>query len=486
MMTVIAPRRQRRRPLPGFSREQLPFLIILLPFGLYLEVIDEVLHPILHPDAFAYLWEGPLTRWYFLGRSLSLRLLYSLAGNAPETIIRLQLLVFLLSTLALYHCLRYRRWWADLLLATGLAYLFSSYDLTLIAVVVAPEAWAIGIGLLCAALCFAPPGRGRTVLTLITGIALIFSRNLGPFVMLMLLVCHYALGWRRDWRQPLWLGATLLVIALTSMVLTQCFDRTVHVNTLNNLYTRVFPSADHTRLFVTDYGMPDGPFIDACRGSVNTPCMNGETMLDMDPERRSYRLRDDPHGLGHWVQTHGARAYQRFLLVDRPGWTLWTFQQQFPIFHRAGLAYPRAYFSGLPQAHDPLALLAREGWGGEAGFLGHDPLLGLCTPMAYLGFHGLATLSAWLALGALLAWYGPGRTRRLSLALALLASGAGQFFLGFFGDGMEIARHVFPATVTLSLGTVLMLVALPEALRRGRTGRRGTLVALFPAAPLLH
>ena len=58
-------------------------------------------------------------------------------------------------------------------------------------------------------------------------------------------------------------------------------------------------------------------------------------------------------------------------------------------------------------------------------------------------------------------------TYGLDLASSMLMLAVFLFFASYFGDGMEIARHIFPALVLLTFGGVLYGIALACIVARG-------------------
>ena len=66
--------------------------LIAAPFVAYGAFIAQVLHPIEYPDSFAYLWRQAFNVHYLWGRSLTQRVIYTLAANNAALIVAVQLL----------------------------------------------------------------------------------------------------------------------------------------------------------------------------------------------------------------------------------------------------------------------------------------------------------------------------------------------------------------------------------------------------------
>jgi hypothetical protein len=442
-------------------------VLIAGPFLYYAWFAWRHLVPIEYPDAVTYLWRHPFNLHYLTNRSLTQRLLFSLLGNHLGLIAALHLLLYLATGGALF-CLFARRGRTafNLALATCLAFVLSSYTFNVSAVAIAAEPVFMCLLLLFPCVLFLERGRLGPIAVLISGLAFVFSRNLAPPTLLVfLLVRLVALRPAPDRRRG-WVYAGLVGTALASIAVTAHTDTSLAINTVNNIYQRVLTDPVSTAHFQAKYGMPDGPFLEMCRGrNVLDRCL-GQRILFVNPDSQNYDLRDDKQGFVRWVKQEGRRAYVSYLLWDDPGRAHAMLQRDYALLVRSdAIRFVIQYLGRKLSSNVPNNRVSIEssGRGRDVGLLGFDSLALLRDALLPIGLARLHSVLLFAALGLTLCRLLP-FTSHLALGTGMLCGGLASFFLGYFGDAVEIPRHVFPSLVLLVAGGVIYFFSLAEIL----------------------
>lgn len=461
-----APGRIPRRRLPDPGRSA-GLAIVAAPFLFYFYVLNRHLRPVEFPDAFAYLWRAPFSLHYLTGRSLTQRVMYTLLGNDALVIANAQLALYLLAAACVFVALRRRHVLLDLVVAVAVAGLFSSYALNVIATDVMPEPVHIALLLVFHVALFTPLGAAHPSLLLAAGVPFVFSRNTAPYFVLVQLGLFLLLGGWRAPRRALRPVAVLAVLAFAAIGLMWRFDSSLHLNVVNSVYQHVFPDPAVTEHFRVRAGMPVGPFVERCRGQdVMSPCLDGRPVFRVRDESRSYELTDDSHGFLDWVRRRGRQAWTRYLLWDGIPWTLGRFEEGFRTLYSGEpfRFFGAFYLSYRPRPSDPdnHAVLVRLRPGGSGGFLGVEPLEVTRGIGARLGLTRLHLVALYLLLGVVLTLAVPDG-RFLRAGVTAMAGGLVLVFLGYFGDPMELHRHVIPGLLLFALGTASYAAGLAEA-----------------------
>jgi hypothetical protein len=449
--------------------------IVLVPFLVTLHAIQTRLVPSEYGDSFAYVWRGPINLGFFTNRSLTQRVLFWLCGNHLRNIARLHLAGFAASALVLFWYLAPATRPGRVLVALLVAVVFSSYGLSMGAVAIVAEPIHMALMLTFPVLLFLGRGRASHFAMLVVGLLFLFSKNTAPFLVLCLLGGHWLLS---RWGLPVQAGrgrAVLAVSAVAAIVLLRGFDTSVHTNLANNILGRVLVDEASVERLLTRDGMPPGDYVTACRGGdVLTPCFDGETLHDWHPEYLLYRLKQDHWGFAKWVAERGAGAYARYLLWDRPVDTwreVWgaldaSLQDETMIF-------TSEYLDLFPErpARSNLQRLAGDDPARRVGFFGYDPVAILARALGRMGLGSPVGLGLFL-LGAL-ALFRWRPSPLLGLGITLTTSSAALFAMAYLGDAMEIARHVYPALLALTLGGMLLLAGMSATLWNGWRLSRG-------------
>jgi hypothetical protein len=439
-------------------------VLIVAPFAAYGAFIARALHPLEYPDSFAYLWRQAFNVHYLWGRSLTQRVIFSLAANNPAIVVAVQLGGYLGSSLLVYLCLCKEdapAW--NALVAALLALVYSSYTLNVSAVVVNAEPIFISlvIGIPCLVALYWGPHRRALLLAL--GASFILAKNAAPYGHLTFLLTWLVTMIKGTERVAVLPHTILIVLALARIATTNLYDTSIHVNVLNNVYKRVFPDAEITAHFRDQYGMPVGPFVEQCQGArAGIPCF-GQRIVTVNPKTRNYALLQDEYGFTDWIRRRGQASYLRYFLFEN-GLDTWTHYRGMirwvsPQSARFMIEYVGAQ---IPEnSPNNLDQIARRSPGGDRGFLGFDPLAMLHALLRLLGFGLPEAVLGYALLGmGLLLWVQ--YSRYLSLGVSALVSSLGMYFVTIYGDSMEVVRHTFPAWILLLLGGVFYWIGIAD------------------------
>jgi len=247
---------------------------------------------------------------------------------------------------------------------------------------------------------------------------------------------------------------------LGRMHITNLYDTSIDVNVLNNAYRRIFIDPKTVAVFHDKYDMPTGIFVEQCRGEwIGVPCL-GYNVLAIDQESQNYVLVEDETGFVYWIKNSGQEAYLKYLLIDEPMGTLNKYSQAFQkLSSRSNTIQFMIDYLGVEiRTNQPNNLTKIKELGKESGFFGFDILSVLHTFLLNFGFNHAGLVGLYAFIG----WVVLHRFRFIEyfpLAISMLCCSLGLFFLTFFGDGMEIRRHVFPSFVLLTLGGTLYLLS---------------------------
>jgi len=205
---------------------------------------------------------------------------------------------------------------------------------------------------------------------------------------------------------------------------------------LNVLLRRVLPDEETYALFAGRYGMPRNPLLERFAGLYG---WNGSG------DGRSVMVRvlgDDPQlaDVRGWIGGDGKSAYQRFLLLDRPGHAL-----------RAAMSAFAKQVAGGRGA-------ARYGTGA-----GVTPWTRALSRVLYPQLSWpLASSLLVVAVAALLAVASPAARVAAVGAMLLVGSAWVHAFVSFHGDTSNVDRHLMPCGVQVRLGGLFLAFALAD------------------------
>ena len=470
-------------------------------------------------DTYSYLWSRPVTAHFWIGRSLTQRMLFRLFGSGLGAAAWVQLGAFVVAAAGLYLLLRPRRVAPALATGAAVGFLFLSYLLSVSAVSVTAEPVHMALLLLFPAVLFRARGAVRWLTLVPLGLLFLLAKNVAPYLVLVYLALHAVLRprFRAPW--PEWAAAALLAAAAVGRIaVTLRYDTSVELNTAHAIFRQVFTDDARTRRFHERYGMPLGRHVRTFRGrDVNAGSHDGGRIYYADYETMNYRLAArDRSGFVTWVREKGRDSYLRYLFLDDPLWTWCEFVRSFdaaarPGFFARSVAAPFEMNSQLTlnilqvvespsvkwfllrlvrvtgQRNFDRAAFVEHGTilaagrpGRETGFFGFEPLDVVCRAARWIGFGRVWGSLLWVVAGLLL-WRRDRANDRLALGAAGVLASFIHFFLGYFGDGTS-ARHYMPALVAhlaaaCLLATAAVSAAISAAARRAArpgVGSRGS------------
>lgn len=425
-------------------------------------VVLWVLTPTTAYDAFSYFWLAPLNRHFFTGRSLTQRALFFILGNNPQVVAYAQLVFHFLLACVLYMTFRPSNGLVRNLLVTGAVLFFcSSYTFNVAAAYVGPEPIFIDLLLIFSCVLFGRQTRNCWLLILGVGILLIFSKTVAPFACIIMLGLRAVMEvGKLPKRLPVvFLALTVLSLASTWISLT--YDTSIHVNTVNNVFAHVFPDPDLTKKFERQHGMPTGPFTYRCAQGNARSDFDGQPLLKIDWKTRNFDIRDDRFGFAQWIRERGRGAYARHLLFN-PIETLRTTNQAFHDSYTnntlgaiSEIMLKLNHSESEPSNYDKLQAV-RGHWDG--GLLGIDSLQLSAKITAGLGLANLFGIGLCALIAFALSRLRPD-LKQFDLSCAALVVSLPLFFLCYFGDAMEIDRHVLPPIILNVFGMLTFAYA---------------------------
>ena len=493
-------------------------LVVLSPFVYSLYWVAFRLEPIEMVDAFPYLWDAPLSAPYFTGRSLTQRVLYSLCREDPRTIAIAQLTGAALTALGAYLLLLDRdRPSRSLVVAAAIAFLATSFNTSLGAIALIPEPIHLELSIAFPLVLVYARGVLRIPCILAIGILTIFSKNTAPAIVLAEIAAYGAVrAVREDCSRgvavkALFPYAALALCAFSSMAVSQRWDTSVELNAANDVFRRVLPDPIAVLHFHARHDMPESPAIDELRGQYATSKLGGRAIFRINHATRNYELvpGDDP--FLRWVAEDGFGHYVRHILFHEPMSTCTTLNRALTDLYAADTVtllsrYTQSHAVDRKAAHDNARLLhgpryhvtefderhylddnpdvadaVRRGaipsgrehyerYGRLEGRLAGAEDSGRSLPEGLFLFDPIGVSTAifaaakfnrlWallpLILGAAYAARRFPKVRGFALSGVLLVGSLTGFFLGYFGDAMEMERHVWTPVITLTMAFVVL------------------------------
>jgi hypothetical protein len=309
-------------------------------------------------------------------------------------------------------------------------------------------------------------------------------------------------------------------VAVAAMLITQTWDTSVQLNAANDIFARVLPDQRLEQHFHEQHGMPRGDYLEQVRGKSVVSRLDGGPIFMTNPSTRNYELVPDRYGFLAWIKQRGFREYWKHRLLHEPGATLLEFRRALRALYAAStvtfwsrhvhthavdrtvaarneaalrgerlpdpsefdeadylarnpdvaaavgrgeIASARAHYDlyGRNEGRLPRAL-GRSGAGPPApppaGLLGFDPIAVTSKLFAAVGFGRLEVLSL-LAVACLVAARRRPERPAAALGGVLLIGGLSGFFVGYFADALDEARHVWAASLLLTGGLVAVFIA---------------------------
>jgi len=426
------------------SRSWVPYVIIGAPYAWYLYcLMTNPANPIV-PDSFRYLWPSDISAEFFIGGSLSFRSLAYLLGNHPLAITSTVLMCFLAAETSLFNTFKGTRYLTNCLFALGIAVLFDSSFILGIHQKVSPKGFFVAMHLLFITSLFRANGGFSSILAFIIGLIFVLSRNVAPYIVIASVVAYTPFIWSRKHQPKIFsLLLPLIIVSIIAANFTREQDSSVQMNAANNMLARVIDHPDLLKKFVSSYGMPPGPYIEACQNYV-TPstvvaCFEHTALATSDMSTFSYTLLDDPWGFSEWVKKHGAESWQDHLLLEQPIGTFTEFASAF----RREFETP---FGG--SGSNLLPFDAHSGIRALSSATRVTTLWGICILFIASGLAYLMFSTPSIVAGA-----------------SILAGGSvANIFVSYYGDAMEIGRHTYPGYATLSIALGMLFIGVGFAI----------------------
>lgn len=444
----------------------IPLLLIILPFFYYLWFMLNHLIVVEYPDAFAYLWRRSINFYFFTGRSLTQRIIFSLLRDDIKLIPFAQLAFYLLTAITLYFLVTYKKSFIFKLLCSAfISYVFSSYTLNITSVIINSEPIFICLLIIYPCWLFLYKSQGRYISILILSILFICSKNIAPYYSIFITLMWFLTTAKQNLNKKnvIFFGF-IIFIAVCRIQITNHYDSSIHVNLLNNIFNRVFTSEEKSAYFHAHYGMPAGDIVKTCQGSwVMEQCL-GYRPLTINQQTRNYDLIEDTTGLVWWVKTTGPSSYLHYLLFSNPVNTLAEYNAGFnKLSSEKTIGFMIDYLGvGIPDNY-PNNLTTLDLLDQKIGFFGFDSLSIIHTALGIVGFNYLLIVFGYGFLGLIISHYSQ-RSTYMPLAGSLLLSALFLFFISYFGDGIEYARHTFPSFLILTIGGIFYFGAILEIL----------------------
>ncbi|MCP4112443.1 MAG: hypothetical protein GY749_44110 [Desulfobacteraceae bacterium] len=339
-------------------------ILIASLFFYYCWFILYKLSPVIYPDTFSYLWEIPVNFYYWTGRSLTQRIIFSLCLKNPHVISIIHLITYALTALTLYLLLsRQGRKIYNFFLCVFICFVFSSYTLNVTAVAVTACPIYHSLAILFPCVLFLTSEKTEIATVSVVGILFVFSKNTVPFIIILLLLLRLISGWKTIQYKMAGVYAMLAFSAVLKIGMIYYYDTSTKLNLLTIYTNRIIPDKDAAALFNKKYGLPLKAFAErseyVVKGRIN-------------PVTRNYELVRDPHGIVDWIKSQGGSAYIRYLFFDNFCKTYSTFKKEYHEFYIGDTIniYTKYYLMTHPSAkrtNNPAMLPA-------SGFSGFDSL----------------------------------------------------------------------------------------------------------------
>lgn len=510
------------------------FFVVAAPFLYSLYWVGFRLEPIEMVDAFPFLWNAPISAAYFTGRSLTTRVLFSLCRQDPRTIAVAHLACAALLGMGAYVLGSERASpRAKFLLGVAIALLATSFNSSFGTIALIPEPVFLYLAIAFPLVVIFARGRLRTPLILGVGALAIFSKNTAPGIVLSELGAYAAVRVRKvDFSsfslRALVPYAAVAGLAILSMVVTRTWDTSVQINAANNIFRRVLLYPALVAHFQERHGMPRSRAVDALKGQYVMAQLDGRAIFRVNRDTRNYELVPGGDAFLQWVATKAFGEYVRHLIFHEPV-TTWVeldraltdlyapstvavlshyvvshavdkkaasenakmllghdydaqpFDDKYYLatnpdaaeaVQRRAIASARAHYELYGKLQGRRANAADPGLALPNGLLRFDPVGTLTRVFATVRLNRLWILCALILASGYAARRFPMR-RGFAFSCVLLVGSLSGFFVGYFGDALELERHVWAHVITLTLAfsvlTVVSYVALAAANGSGET-----------------
>ncbi len=387
------------------------------------------------PDSFRYMWEGDISRFFFLGSSFSLRAMYLLLGNNIESIGYLQFAILYFSALAIYFVIKTQNRYANIIAALLVVLIYDTPEFRGAFYIATPETAFAHLILIFSIVLFC---SRKVLLPIVVGFLLAFSRGIGPYIVISQLALYALMFPIAEVKKKLMvLLLPLALIGGSAYYLSQQYDTATQNYIVANVWNRILPFEDKTEFFIENYGLPKGPYLETCKGGdILWYCTDYVGMYSGNHVTRNYSILQDDYGYADWVRAMGPNIWQDYILFKDTANTWHEFSENLP-----------KYFN-------------KPWWRDKHRVFDIDPYKSFRKVIEILGLSGLVPLLSLIGIGFIL-YFVFDRSRTMRISLVLCCSGLGAVFVGYFGDSAGFERHMWPGYIVLHAGLFIYFWSIP-------------------------
>ena len=434
------------QPYPYLKKHSEKLLIVLqlIPYLYYFYLLETSLPKNLAADSFRYLWENGSLLSFFTNSSFTIRSLYLFTANNIDLIAHIQLAFVAAAQISIYKALSNKSLFKNTLVAAILTLLFASHHCKWLFNFAMSDSLFISLNILfITSLCAIEKNSSTQKKILITIIAavFIFSRNLAPYIATLTIIITFTL--QTFYKKGSLLILTIIIaLSFCSLATTSKFDTSTELNASQSIILKIFPDKEKVALFHEKYGMPVGPFIDACRGgNVNAYCFNYQRVQTGSTYTRTYKVTTDDFYFADWIRTEGMKSWQHYLFI-------YDFKNTLKNFYTGYKEKFTGIFKQTPS----------EFWGEEyrTPLDSADPFVYLHKAFILLHLNNLIALSMFIVCS--LFFYFTTHLKKEFLCLTLFhIGGMALFFIGYFGD-ISSDRQVYPGILSIYIGQTFFIL----------------------------
>ena len=431
-------------------QDQILIIAQLIPYLFYIYLIEIKLDKSVAADSFRYLWENGSTFAYFTNSSLTIRLIYTFAENNLNLICQIQLALVAIAQLSIYRYLKNDKPFNNIAISAILIIFSLSHHSRWLVDYAMSDSLFISLFFIFLSTYFCSSKNDSSIrkfTTILITTIFIFSRNLGPYIVLLTIPLITILNFRYQKYSPLVIVASIL-ISISAISITNKFDTSTELNAANNITIRILPDENKTKLFHELYGMPIGPFVKTCAGgSINSMCFNYQRIQTGSTYTRTYKVTVDDFHFADWIREKGMKSWQNYIFFQDTRNTFETFTK----------AYKWKFYLMFQTAPS-------EFWGKQYTIIPDriDPFVTLYNLYSSLHLNNLLSLLVVITFSFVI-YCTSGLKREFLFTTVLLIDGLGLFFIGFFGDASS-QRQVYPGILTIYIAQFLFIFFLTKLL----------------------
>ena len=289
---------------------------------------------IISSDSFRYLWKIDVNQYFFFNSAFFVRFSYWVFDYDLEKIVTLQKIVsfaplILMSIVVLTDQTMSRL--RTFIYIIFLLLIFSSTSAKFYVSGAQPESLTVNFMIIYCTMLILANSRLMKFATIIIGLTFILTRNTSPYAAIIISILFAIINTRKEnYSFVVIICITTILFSIISMKVVQSVDKQVGISASQVYYDKVFPFTERVDHFHNKYGMPVGPFIEACKlGDINNSCFDNRKNYTSNQFSRTYRVRPDNYGFAEWVGKYGFSAWKQYIIFDNPLQTAKWAQNQF-------------------------------------------------------------------------------------------------------------------------------------------------------------